>query len=122
MDAFDGSKDSAAGDLLIQRMARAKWITGNNVVTNEGVHLEYTSLGSERMRHAGELLKECAPELLDLPPLDLTEFDKKLRYLKHMERIAKTALALEPPPFTSDEWDTFVMWVVSQAKRDSESD
>ena len=52
---------------LVERMARAKWITGTNLITPEVFHFEFTPRGTQQLRSMAELLKRIAPKTLDGP-------------------------------------------------------
>jgi len=88
---------------MIDRFARAKWITGLNIDCPEYFHLNLTELGSERMRQLGEIVRpfaDCA--------FDGARRPSTMDWLRFIFRIGPIARCLHPPALSKTEINVLV--------------
>jgi hypothetical protein len=110
---FDPIQWSTATQSLVERMARAKWLTGLQVVTNETSKLNWTDLGQEQMNKAYDALIETAPEFFKTPDISTLSRENVKQptqgeLFKMLIRLAPIVAALQPPRLSSYEALVFV--------------
>jgi len=88
--------DSETVQRLVERFARAKWISGCNIVTPDWHRLEFTELGQERMNVLAKKLGAGSKEFGKVRHGILAH----IRAVFHMAIICR---GLVPPPFTEEE-------------------
>ena len=88
---------------MIDRFAKAKWITGLNIDHPQYFHLSFTELGSERMRQLGEIVRpfaDCAFDGAGRPSI--------MDWLKFIFRIGPIAGCLQPPVLSETEVNVLI--------------
>lgn len=117
---YDGAKWAEAMQSLIERMARAKWLTGLQVVTNETSKLNWTDLGHDQMNKAYDALIETAPGFFKAQ--DISKLSRKTVKQPTPEelsmliiRLSPIIFALQPPRLSNYEALAFVSRLVFYA-------
>jgi len=110
---FDPDHNSEIFQSIVERMARAKWITGTNLVRPEQFWISLTELGCQRIGKASDALIKLAPGLFKAENISTltadsikqpTPADLCLMLLEVMPVMAE----LQPPPFSPEEEDTII--------------
>ncbi len=110
---FDPVQWSEKANSIVQRMARAKWITGMNAVGPAGLKINWSELGWKRMDKASEALINMAPDYSEAQGKTvLAKALIKLRSIFKMFpaafQLAMVKAELKPPAFSRSEWEMMV--------------
>jgi len=110
---FDPVRWSDTADSIVQRMWRAKWITGNSVVGPGGLKINWTELGWKRMNRASDALINMDPDYSEAQ--GKTVLKKALIKLRSVFKMFQAAFQLamvkaqlKPPAFSRGEWEMMV--------------
>jgi hypothetical protein len=107
---------------IVERMHRAKWITGTNLVTPDDWHINFTELGREQVNKASNALKEIAPSFFKAGvSLDLAELIKRSSAVElsaMLTEIAPIIAELQPPSFSLGEWEAVIGMFLVNARND----
>jgi hypothetical protein len=106
---------------IIDRMARARWITGTNIATREQFWLSFSDLGRQRMKKASDALRRAAPQFFDAPDLSALKPEdvrqpSLLDLISVMVQVGPVIWELQPPPFSDGERDTMIRIILAYTR------
>lgn len=110
---------------VVERMARAKWITGTNIIAPEQFVLTFTRDGKDRMRRIRNSLrtltkraclppKFCHYDLKSSPPMT---FEEKVKVDSEIKPYLEE---LQPPPFSPGEEDSLMTLLLFYAREEKD--
>jgi hypothetical protein len=120
---FDPVFNHINSQSIVERMAKARWITGTAIVTKEGIEsLQYTELGKEKWDQAIAVVKELFPDVVNAK--DVASFIPSKPPLEGaatlflmLAKLAPIIADLMPPPLTPGESQTLLGLFVAYARR-----
>jgi hypothetical protein len=108
---IDFENNDANYQAIVERMARAKWITGTAIATPREIGAFLTELGKQKVAQIRLVMQECFPDIVNAD--DLT---KPLPYKTPVQALAALYMAtlrldpifedLQPPPIGTLEKQT----------------
>lgn len=98
---------------IVERMFRAKWITGTNLVTPDNWRITLTDLGRQRIGKVCDALIEVDPDFFkaeDTSVLtkDMINQPSAVQLLMFLVKVAPIVAELQPPPLPDEERDTLI--------------
>jgi hypothetical protein len=118
---FDPEKFFNGARSLIDRMARAKWITGTNAATWDQFYLSLTKLGQQRCGVVSDAFINVAPEFFRAADTSVLKAGS-IRQPSHKELLAVIVLIapvvseLLPPKFSNEEWELLFGFFASYSR------
>lgn len=109
---------------VVERMARAKWITGTNIVAPENIVLSLTRHGRDRFRRIRKSLRNHTTRAC-LPP-KFCIYDPKSNPPMTLEERMKVDFEIEPylrelqPPFSDGEQDSLMTLLLFYAREEKD--
>jgi len=111
---------------IIERMARAKWISGTAISTPNEMAAILTSVGVQRMTEAVAVLDELFPDIIRTPhevkPLIERPLEALAKVLDCRNRLLRIASDLQEPPMTAGEMETLFALMAVTAHNHSKGD
>jgi len=110
---FDADNNSENFQSIVERMFRAKWITGKNMATREQLWLCFSDLGQQRMKKISDALRRTAPEFFNpantstLTPESIQQPSPD-ELIAFMTEVGVIVAELQPPLFSREELDTVI--------------
>ena len=104
---FDPERDAENTQRIVERMIRAKWLTGRQLVTPKNWQICLSDLGVQKMDAIGKALLEFSPDYfksLDKSSLKLPD-PSGIQLGKLFLKIEPIFAELRPPAFSEDEMD-----------------
>jgi hypothetical protein len=115
----DESPDDIQG--IVDRMARAGWLTGTNIVTKDDFRVQFSELGQRKMKQLCTNFYSAVPDFFKakdtsaLKPGDVSLNPNELLVL--LSNITVASQELQPPPITPAESKAFLGFVMVNVKK-----
>jgi hypothetical protein len=130
---YDPVKSSEALQRLVERMGKAKWLVGMQLVSPDKDDLQFSVLGRKQMNKAYDaVIEKCPDAFKDLEAYRLSKEGGEKEKLSELVKSAVSSLnllpgvisirvALEPPPFSSDEVVSLIGLMIAFARQRAKS-
>jgi len=110
---FDPAQWSENADSIVERMRRAKWITGKSGVGPGGLIINWSELGWKRMNRASDALMNMVPDYSEAKGKTvlkkaLVKLRSVLKMFPAAFQLAMVKAELKPPAFSRREWEMMV--------------
>ena len=122
--AFDPNNNSENECKLVERFAKAGWLTNNKPAQLNLWNLSYSTQGLEQIKTIVSLWRKAVPDFFatrgdpkELAKLAIRPVSERPELIPVFEELAKVARRLQPPAFTVGETDTLNGWFVYLAMR-----